>query len=149
MKKKVFLATMILSLTMCTASVAWAGDVGLEAAEGEVEFQAGDEIVAFDSGETPEPLAEEVQGWETETFSDGVISWESRDETFSTNEIKELESGNIELNGVIYHYEQETDSYTVMGGTGQKVIELPIDINGKEITAIAPKAFTKIQHWNI
>lgn len=76
---------------------------------------------------------------ETEAFFDGDASQE--DPFVNDEEITELEDGKLEANGVIYQYEAETDSYVIVGGTGQQTIELRETINGKKVSKIAARAF--------
>lgn len=76
---------------------------------------------------------------ETEAFSDGDVL---QKETFvSDEEIEDLGDGKLKANGVIYQYVSETNSYMIVGGTGQQTIELRHSINGIDVTEIAPKAF--------
>lgn len=122
MKRKVFLATTILSLIMGSTTVSWGEAFTDESAP--VEFSAG--------------TASGIE-METEAFFDGDASQE--DPFVNDEEIKELEDGKLEANGVIYQYEAETDSYVIVGGTGQQTIELRETINGKKVSKIAARAF--------
>lgn len=113
MKRKIFLAIIALSLTLGSISVTW-GEAFTDETTLE-EFSAGT------------VLETEL---ETDVFSDGSALQE--EPHVNDEEIKELEDGKLEANGVIYQYEAETDSYVIVGGTGQQTIKLRNDINGKK-----------------
>lgn len=122
MKRKIFLGIIALSLTLGSTSVTW-GEAFTDETTLE-EFSAGT------------VLETEL---ETDVFSDGSALQE--EPHVNDEEIKELEDGKLEANGVIYQYEAETDSYVIVGGTGQHTIKLRNDINGKKVIEIAPRAF--------
>ncbi|MDO4338231.1 MAG: leucine-rich repeat domain-containing protein [Eubacteriales bacterium] len=141
MKRKAFIAVLILSLCMGgNASVFAAGEFT------DMQEVPGTETPEKETLEIGDPESEvpelEAPAEEDSFFSDGeTLTGDTIPPDLSADGESIEKDGIIEQNGLTYQYDAETDSYIVIKGSGQQVVRISDEINGKVISAIAPKAF--------